>query len=248
MLERLEETGLSEAMLPDRLHLPEEAQTQLCKLIHAHKRSYPAGTVLKLEGDDTGSVFLVLSGWLLASKTLADGQRQIVDIILSGGILEPTSATPGVSALEVETLTDMSVAAIPRSRWHDACDQFRDLAELDHQISDAAMSRMAERMTRLGKAAAETVITYALCELCLRSTAHGLVEGMTFHIPMTQQQLGDFCGLSAVHICRTLRRLERNEVLSVTDHMDIVVHDLDTMAAIAEIDIDTLRQEIIPVA
>lgn len=248
MLERLEETGLSEAMLPDRLHLPEEAQTLLCKLIHAHKRSYPAGTVLKLEGDDTGSVFLVLSGWLLASKTLADGQRQIVDIILSGGILEPASANPGVSALEVETLTDLNVAVIPRTRWHDACASCRDLAELNHQIGDAAMSRMAERMTRLGKAPAETMIAYALCELCLRSTTRGLAAGTAFHIPMTQQQLGDFCGLSAVHICRTLRRLERNGVLSVTDHMDIEVHDLDAMTALAEIDIDALRQEIISVS
>jgi CRP-like cAMP-binding protein len=244
----LEQAGLSAAMLPGHLHLSEDAQALLCRLINAHVRVHPAGTLLKLEGDDTGSVFLVLSGWLLASKTLAEGQRQIIDIILSGGILEPTSATPGVSALEVEALTEVQVAAIPRSRWHDACAEVRELSDLNHQISDAAMSRRAERMMRLGKAPAETVIAYALCELCLRSTVRGLVAGTVFHIPMTQQQLGDFCGLSAVHVCRTLRRLERNEVLGVTDHMSVAVHDVEALAALADIDIDALREEIIAAA
>jgi CRP-like cAMP-binding protein len=115
-------------------------------------------------------------------------------------------------------------------------------------MASAARSRISERMLRLGKAPAETTIAYTLCELCLRSSKRGLVEGAEFHIPMTQQQLGDLCGLSAVHICRTLRRLERKGVLSVTDHMDIVVHDMETMAGIAEIDPEALRQAIIPAA
>jgi len=244
----LKEIGLPEATLPRELRRQEEAQVTLCALTTAHRRDHPAGTILKLEGEDTGSIFLVLSGWLLASKSLAEGQRQIIDIILPGGILDPASANPGISALEIETLTDVELAAIPRVRWRQACDEHRELAEMNLQVIDAAMSRRAERMMRLGKAPAETIITFALCELCLRSTDHGLVEDREFHIPMTQQQLGDFCGLSAVHICRTLRRLQRNEVLSVTDHMDIVVHDLDAMATLAEIDIDALREEIIAVA
>jgi CRP-like cAMP-binding protein len=112
----------------------------------------------------------------------------------------------------------------------------------------AAISRMTERMLRLGKGTAESIIAFALCELWLRTTQQGLFDGGAFHIPMTQQQLGDLCGLSAVHICRTLRRLERANVLTVTNHMDIVVHDVDRLAAIAEIDAEALRKEIIPAA
>ena len=244
MHKSLAENGPSEAVLP-WLTAKDDAQSTLNALIAAYRRDRPAGTILKLEGDDTASVLMVLSGWLLASKSLNDGQRQIIDIILPGGILEPASANPGLSALEVETLTDVSLAAIPRARWRDACTDYREIEELNHRVQGAAMARRAERMMRLGKAPAESVIAFALCELCLRSTVHGLVEGVTFHIPMTQQLLGDFCGLSAVHICRTLRRLERNEVLSVTNHMNIVIHDMEAMADIAEIDIDALREEII---
>jgi hypothetical protein len=45
-----------------------------------------------------------------------------------------------------------------------------------------------------------------------------------------------------------LRRLERNEVLGVTDHMSVAVHDVEALAALADIDIDALREEIIAAA
>ena len=108
------------------------------------------------------------------------------------------------------------------------------------------MTRMSERMLRLGKGDAESIIAFALCELCLRSTGLSLREVEEFHIPMTQQQLGDLCGLSSVHICRTLRRMARNGILNVRNHMDVTIHDVDTLAEIAEIDPDELRKEIMP--
>jgi CRP-like cAMP-binding protein len=82
--------------------------------------------------------------------------------------------------------------------------------------------------------------------LCLRSTEQGLVDGNGFHIPLTQQVLGDFVGLSSVHVSRTLRRLRRQKVLETGDHLDIVVHDVDRLAQIAEVDLDDLRAQIIP--
>jgi CRP-like cAMP-binding protein len=182
---------------------------------------------------------------MLTSKTLAEGQRQIVDVNLPGGILDPASADPTTSAVEIEALTDTCIAVIPRRDWQRACTEHRELWELNQQVNRAALARISERMLRLGKAPAETMIAFVLCELCLRSSARGVVNGWRFHIPMTQQQLGDLCGLSAVHICRTLRRVKRNGVLSVTDHMDILVKDVDAMARIAEIDIASLRNEIV---
>jgi CRP-like cAMP-binding protein len=111
-------------------------------------------------------------------------------------------------------------------------------------VTSAALARISERVLRLGKAPAETMIAFVLFELCLRSSAQCLY-GKEFHIPMTQQQLGDLCGLSAVHICRTLRRLGRNGVLSVTDHMKVTIHDVDELTRIADIDIEALQKEIV---
>ncbi len=224
------------------------AHAALRDLVASHYLERAAGSVLKLEGEESRAIYFVLSGWLLASKSMADGNRQIFDVILPGGILEPASADPDMSALEVEALTDVTMALIPRRDWRLACSEHAELSNLAYQAISTAISRVSERMLRLGKATAETVIAYALCELCLRSTDHGLVEGTEFHIPMNQQQLGDFCGQSAVHVCRTLRRFERKEILDITDHMDVVIYNVDALARAAQIDLESLRHEIIPAA
>jgi hypothetical protein len=67
-----------------------------------------------------------------------------------------------------------------------------------------------------------------------------------FHVPLGQQHLGDFTGLSSVHVCRTLRRLGRLGTLTTDDHMDIRIHDLPDLADRAGVNIATLRAEIIP--
>lgn len=115
-------------------------------------------------------------------------------------------------------------------------------------MTGASHARIAERLLRVGKGHAEARIAYAICELCLRTTKTGLVEGNGFHLPLTQQVLGDFVGLSSVHVSRTLRRLRRQKVLETSDHLDIVIHNVDKLAEIAEIDLDDLRMEIIPSA
>ncbi|GGC00563.1 Crp/Fnr family transcriptional regulator [Marivita lacus] len=222
------------------------ARTVLRGLADEHGFSRPVGHITKFEGDDATAIYLVKSGWLLVSKSLEDGQRQIIDIVLAGQFLDPGSADCSVSAFEVQALTDIEVAVIPRDAWERAAQKNAELHRLFHTDLRSALSRMSERMLRLGKGTAENIIAYALFELCLRSTRKNMVEGVMFHIPMTQQQLGDFCGLSAVHICRTLRRFSRIGLLDVTDHMNIVVRDVDSLAEIAEIDPADLRQEIVP--
>lgn len=243
----LEDLRLPLAALPSFLQQQTKASAILGTLIDAQRRNYQAGSMLKLAGEEANGILLVHSGWLLAAKSLADGQRQIIDVILPGDMLDPASADQLTSAVEIETLTDNSIALIPRGKWRRACHNHPELADLGHQLGRAAYSRLAERMVRLTKAPAETTIAFVFCELCLRSTGE-LIEGVEFHIPMTQQQLGDLCGQSAVHICRTLRRFKRNGVLSVTNRMDIVVHDMDALIAIAQIDLEELRAEIISAA
>jgi len=219
---------------------------RLSGMINEHFQKRAKGTVLKLEGEETSSVYLVLSGWLSVSKSTMDGHRQIVDLILPCGILEPASADVAISSVEIEALTDVSFAAIPREVWLRTMGTNPDLGNMVHREIGAAFARMSERMLHLGKGDAESIIAFAFCELYLRSTRKDLREVGEFHIPLTQQQLGDLCGLSSVHICRTLRRLTRKGIVSVRDHMDVTIHDIDTLAEIAEVDLDGLRQEIMP--
>ena len=222
------------------------AAHRLSSLIGAHVQRSEASKVLKLEGEANDCVYLVLSGWICVSKSTMDGSRLIIDVLLPGNIIDAATADAAISAVEIETLTDVTYAAIPRRTWLGAVNGDSGIGDALMCENGAALSRISERMLRIGKGDAESIIAFALCELCLRSTGLSLREVDKFQIPMTQQQLGDFCGLSSVHICRTLRRFKRNGVLDVRNHMEVTIHDVDTLADIAQINPEHLRNEIVP--
>lgn len=220
-----------------------------CNAIRAHCCRRPAGSILKLEGDTSTSVFLLLSGWMAINKALPDGDKQIMDFLLASETIDPASADQFTSSVEVEALTDVSLSIIPRDAWRQLLATQGQL-RMDHERRlAAARARLSEHLLRLGKASAEARIAYALIELYMRLKKNDPVcNGETFHLPLTQQQLGDFTGLSSVHVCRTLRRLKRHGLVETQDHMDVVIHDIDALAQTAKVDIAELHREIIPAA
>ena len=210
------------------------------------RRGVAKGTRLRREGDESHARFYVASGWLAVSKSLEDGEHQILDFILPGETYDPTAADGRTSFVELEALCDAVVMTIDRSVWMRLLREHSDLWDAESRRDIAAHARQSERMLRLGKSSAETRVSYALIELCLRQSACGKTADCTFHVPLGQQQLGDFIGLSSVHVCRTLRRLSRQGIITTRDHMDITIHDVSALADLAGVDLAALRNEIIP--
>lgn len=216
------------------------------ELFGRDKRGVAQGTILRAEGDESPVRFHVVEGWLAVSKSLKDGEQQILEFVLPGETCDPTSADGRTSYAEIRALCDAAVISIDRKIW---ARLLRDRPELleDESVRDiAARVRQSERMLRLGKSSAETRISYVLIEFCLRLSARRPGHDCAFHVPLGQQQLGDFIGLSSVHVCRTLRRLTRQGIITTGDHMDITIHDVPALAELAGVDVAALRAEIIP--
>lgn len=58
---------------------------------------------------------------------------------------------------------------------------------------------------------------YLLCELAIRLDAEGLADEYAYELQMTQEQLGDAVGLTAVHVNRTLKAMEASGLVSRTN-------------------------------
>lgn len=216
------------------------------RILRTHKRGYRSGSVVELEGAESGINYCLLSGWLSLAKLLEDGQRQIIDFALPGDFLNIASADQQINTVQIEAVTYATVAAIPEDRWTNLLDDLPQLRRLEGRVIAGALSRLSERMLRLGKGSAEARIAHAMIELCVRLRAIGEVRDCTFHLPLTQQQLGDFVGLSSVHVCRTMRRLTRQDIIKMEGHMDITIRNMDALATIAGVDPAVLEKEIIP--
>lgn len=215
-------------------------------LLGRDKRAVAKGTILKSEADESKGRFCVLQGWLAASKSLQDGEQQILDFILPGETYDPTAADDNTSFVQIEALCDAVITIIDRTVWARLLQDHPDLRYSERVREIAAQARHSERMLRLGKSSAETRIAYALIELCMRLTALHFTKDGAFQVPLGQKQLGDFTGLSSVHVCRTLRRMNRQGLITTHDHMHITIHDVSALAELAEVDLGKLRKEIIP--
>ena len=104
---------------------------------------------------------------------------------------------------------------------------------------DEAISR--EWLVNLGRREADKRVGHLICEMLLRSKAVGLTTDDSFVVPLTQEQLGDTMGLSAVHMNRTLQKL-RGDGLITSDGKRIVVHDYFKLAEFSGFDPIYLHQ------
>jgi CRP-like cAMP-binding protein len=226
----------------------DEPDADLPRALATQERSVSSGELLAMEGERSRAVICVLAGWLALGKSLSNGTRQIIDLGVPGDVLDPAASDGLSSALEIEALSDGSVALIPDAAWHGMKRDRPALHLAAAKIAAASQARRAQRMLRLGRGSAEMRLAYALLEICVRLSAVGATRDRRFHLPLTQQSLGDFAGLSSVHVCRTLRRMARRGLISVENHMDIRILDIDALAEIADIEPEALSREILPLA
>ena len=215
------------------------------KMLRAHLRTFEPRQFVVMEGETTGAVLCVLDGWLSLSKCLPDGETQIVDLALPGEIIETGAAQGSVSPVSIEALANATVATIPAPSWEDMKRQRPDLARISRDIRAAARARAAGRMLRLGRGRAVMRLAYALLELNVRLAAIGQSKDGRFDIPMNQRVLGDFVGLTSVHVCRILRQLAGNGIIRVEGHMTIEILNPDHLAELAGVDLNSLPCEIL---
>jgi DNA-binding transcriptional regulator LsrR (DeoR family) len=60
-----------------------------------------------------------------------------------------------------------------------------------------------------------------------------LIEGLVYNLPMTQTQIGDYLGLTVVHINRVLRALRQARIVTLEKHC-VTIHDLELLRSLAE--------------
>lgn len=162
-----------------------------------------------------GTVNLLLDGWAYRYKVLKDGQRQIVGYLLPGDICGLHVVLLNELEHSVGLLTDAQVVEIPTDKMYAVIDQNRRIerALWCSTLVDQAILR--EWVTNIGQREAFSRIGHHFCELWHRMRAIGLVSDHEFHMPVTQEVLGDTLGLTAVHVNRTLKRLREEGLMSI---------------------------------
>ena len=199
----------------------------------SRRRFVPAGTDLYHEGDQGGDLYIVIEGWMMQYQTLMDGRRQILDFALPGSFLGFVSYSDPTLAHTATSMTGTTVAVIPRDQLANLC---RSNPDFSIQLISAAAESLNlafESITDIGRRSAREAVARLLLKLFSRIRAQrpqGTDESVM--IPLTQEQIGDACGLTGVHVCRTLRKLRQDGILSMRNG-ELVVLDLDRLREVS---------------
>lgn len=184
------------------------------------------------EGDPADSVRMVLSGWLCRYKTLEDGRRQIVNIVLPGETCDAYAYLLSVMDHSISTLTSVVYSEVKRAQFEAliACDRMLAEAFWCETLVNAAIQR--EWAINLGRRTALERVAHLLCEIFERLRPVGLTEGSTCSFPMTQMDMADATGLSVVHLNRTLQELRGSGLILLRDRT-LTIPDLEALKSAA---------------
>lgn len=210
----------------------------------AVRRAIKGRTVVQ-ESDYAAHSMLLLTGWAALSKTLPEGGVQIIDVMLPGDFSLIGAAVAPVAAFTVEALTDITYVTIPLEHVNGPAPEHAELRELLTAMLVTAQARMSELLLRMGRSSAACRLAYTLLELYVRLEHIGLTRNGRFVLPMNQHKLGEFAGLSNVHVCRTMRRFARSGLITHLDDHEIALNDPETLSGLAGIDLARFREEIL---
>jgi CRP-like cAMP-binding protein len=166
------------------------------------------GRYLVREGASTDHSMIINSGLAYRHKFTADGSRQIVSIHIPGDFVDLEGSLLNVSDHNVQALTRCEIATVPTAAVRALVDAHPRIARalwVDTLI-DGSIFR--EWIMNIGRRDARERLAHLFCEFARRLEVAGLGSSNGYELPMTQEQLADSTGLTAVHVNRTLKAMD----------------------------------------
>lgn len=200
--------------LTDRLQvavgLSEHDRTLLAQVPKV-TRSFGDGEPISRAGDRTSRCALLVEGFAMRKKIVA-GKNQILAFYIAGD-------APDLSTLHLPTIDHDLTSAGPSTVAFISHVDIRTMLENSRGLTnafwretlvDAAIYR--EWVANVSRSAVARV-AHLTCELAARLEMVGLAKDGVFRVPITQSDLADACGLSSVHINRTLQDLRHRGLI-----------------------------------
>ena len=223
-----------------RLAPLEQADREALLALPFEVRQAPALQYLVQEGGVATNCCILLSGYVCRSKITREGARQIVSFHMPGDILDLHHLLLTRADHNVQTITQATIA------WVLAAD-LRRVAQERPTVSEALWrdtlidaSIVREWVLNVGRRNAKSRVAHLLCEFAARREVAGLGPLERFELPMLQEQIGDACGLTSVHVNRMLSELAEDGVIARNKRL-VTITNWARMRHIADFDISYLH-------
>jgi CRP/FNR family transcriptional regulator len=192
-----------------------------------HTRKVEKGMFLFQEGTPADELFIVKSGIIQIGKIIPDGRELTLRMCSHGDFIgELNLFSPAPKYLLSGRVTESGEVAVIKK------DVLEEKLSNDLVLSHEFMKWMSQQYRKTQAKFRDLVLhgkKGALYSTLIRmSNTHGIKtnKGILIELPLTNQELANFCGTSREVVNRLLSELRKNEIISI-DKGTITINDLE---------------------
>lgn len=234
------ETLLTHLFLAGRIpHGLKPAELETLDRAVAEVRTLNHGEEIVRRGQRSETSTYLVDGFMIRSVTDSEGGRQILGLHLPGDFVDLHAFPLKRLDHDVSAVGEARIAMVPHRALRAILEDQPHLTRIlwYSTLLDAAMHR--EWIFRLGRLDALGRVCHFLCETEMRLRFVGLSDGITFPMPLSQREIAEVCGITSVHMSRTMAALRQLDLV-VFDGGSVSILNNQGLADLGEFDGDYL--------
>lgn len=229
--------------LMSRSLLSEEEQQAVLDL-RGHAEQVQSNRDFVKLGEQVDHACLVVAGYVGRFDQNAHGARQITALHIPGDMPDLHSVVQPEATSALQALSTATIVRIPHSEVREAAATYPALAEALWRDCMVDASIMSQWVVNVGRRSAKVRVAHLLCEMAVRVGAAPAKGEVNFPFPVTQAQLADVTGLTAVHVNRTLQCLRKENLADIRHNARI--YDWDALVRAGDFNADYLQRNVKP--
>jgi len=189
-------------------------------------KTYQAGETIVWAGEEMPLIGSVVSGVATLSRSLADGRRQMVGLLLPSDFI----GRPGrkVAPYDVVAANEVMVCHFRVAKFNTLIDSTPALERRLLEMTMDELDSAREWMLLLGRKTAREKIASMLVLFARRGSEaedEPIKDGLRFDVPLTREEMADYLGLTIETVSRQVSALKKSGVIIVEDARHIRVPD-----------------------
>ena len=178
------------------------------------------------------AVYRLRAGWACQFHDLANGRRAIIDVYLPGDVIGLDGSVHTRPLEEVLTLTAVIVETIPTEDAVVELMADRSIALYITFLLGLRQRRSDRLLAAISTLDARGRVAMMLLDFYTRLRRRKLISGSIYNLPLSQVQIGNYLGLTMVHINRVLRSLRSEQIVDLEKHC-VAILDVERLVSLA---------------
>lgn len=204
----------------------------------SHQRLAAKADVLR--PGDPPALFTLYEGWLVRSRRLPGGGRQVLEVFLPGDLVGLVPLLSGMVEETVEAVTPSSVCRLADDTLDALVSGFPGMARDLMAEMAVRQRRLERRLLSMGQQGAAPRLAHLLLDLFDRLASRGMAHGNYCPLPLRRHHLADALGISETHVTRTAAELATAN-LAILGGGALIIPDRDALARFADYEGPTSR-------